>query len=160
MKTKVYACFTGLGKTYASKVLQDSIDLESTLFKWIYKNEDDVESLKGSTNRELNKDWPNNYIDAILSSIGKFKYIFISLNVPEVFEKLENLGVEYKIILPFKENKISLLKRLEERNNNQTFINSIDEKFDEIIDYYINFKNVIYLTSNQFLLDYIKNQTT
>lgn len=156
MKTKVFACFTGLGKTYASKFLNNSIDLESTLFKWIYKDKDDVENLKGSLNRELNKDWPNNYIDEILNSIGKYEYIFISLNVPEVFKSLENAGVEYEIILPSKKDKFSLLKRLEERNNNQNFINSIDEKFDEILDYYKDFKNVIYLSSNQFLLDYIK----
>jgi len=156
MKTKVYACFTGLGKTYASKILKNSIDLESTLFKWIYKENVDVESLKGSINRELNKDWPNNYIEEILNSIGKYEYIFISLNVPEVFEVLENLGVEYKIVLPSKDDKLDLLKRLKERNNNQNFINSIDEKFDEILDYYKDYKNVVYLKLNQFLLDYIK----
>lgn len=156
MKTKVYACFTGLGKTYASKILKNSIDLESTLFKWIYKENVDVESLKGSINRELNKDWPNNYIEEILNSIGKYEYIFISLNVPEVFEVLENLGVEYKIVLPSKDDKLDLLKRLKRRNNNQNFINSIDEKFDEILDYYKDYKNVVYLKSNQFLLDYIK----
>jgi len=156
MKTKVYACFTGLGKTYASKILKNSIDLESTLFKWIYKENVDVESLKGSINRELNKDWPNNYIEEILNSIGKYEYIFISLNVPEVFEVLENLGVEYKIVLPSKDDKLDLLKRLKERNNNQNFINSIDEKFDEILDYYKDYKNVVYLKLKQFLLDYIK----
>ena len=156
MKTKVYACFTGLGKTYASKILDNSIDLESTLFKWIYNENVDVESLKGSINRELNKDWPNNYIEEILNSIGKYEYIFISLNVPEVFEVIENLGVEYKIILPSKEDKLDLLKRLKKRNNNQNFINSIDEKFDEILDYYKDYKNVVYLKANQFLLDYIK----
>lgn len=156
MKTKLYACFTGLGKTYASKILKNSIDLESTLFKWIYKENVDVESLKGSINRELNKDWPNNYIEEILNSIGKYEYIFISLNVPEVFEVLENLGVEYKIVLPSKEDKLDLLKRLKKRNNNQNFVNSIDEKFDEILDYYKDYKNVVYLKSNQFLLDYIK----
>ena len=156
MKTKVYACFTGLGKTYASKILDNSIDLESTLFKWIYNENVDVESLKGSINRELNKDWPNNYIEEILNSIGKYEYIFISLNVPEVFEVIENLGVEYKIILPSKQDKLDLLKRLKKRNNNQNFINSIDEKFDEILDYYKDYKNVVYLKANQFLLDYIK----
>lgn len=158
MKTKVFACFTALGKTYASTKLNSALDLESTLYKWVYLNNYNVEQLKGSTDRVLNKHWPQNYINEILKNIGKYEFIFISLNVPEIFNELEKMSVEYKIILP--KEKSSIIKRLEQRNNNQEFILSINQKFEEIISYYKEFKNVVYLDKDQFLLDYIKKNHT
>ena len=157
MRTIVFACFASLGKSFAANKIKDCLDLDSTMFKWIYKSKGNIETLKGTTDREKNPDWPHNYQAEVIKNLGKYKYIFISLNAPEILQKLDELNIENYILLPKRDIKQTILERLKDRNNSMEFINSIDEKFDEILDYYKDFKNVIYLEKDQFVKDIIIN---
>lgn len=72
----VYA-FTATGKSTVAKKYSNVIDMESTLYKYIgISNED--ESMK-STIREVNKEWPENYLKALIQVKDKYDYKAISI---------------------------------------------------------------------------------
>lgn len=153
--TKIIASFAGTGKSFASLKVKNCLDLDSTLYKWDNVNNENIEKLKGNIARKANINWPENYILTIIENLKKYDYILISLNVPEIFDVLKKMGYEYYILLPQLNNKNDVLERLKKRGNTNRFVNQIDDKFEEVLNFYKDFQNVHYLNKNETVLDFI-----
>ena len=63
--------FTATGKSPLARKFKNVIDMESTNYKYI----GNCDESNKSTNREINKEWPNNYFKALESVKDKYKYI-------------------------------------------------------------------------------------
>lgn len=151
----IYA-FTATGKSTVSKKYSNIIDMESTLYKYINIDGED-ETLK-STPREINKDWPNNYFNALNEVKDKYDYILISDDICNNF-LIEN-NYEYWWIYPNRELKEEYIKRCKDRGNNEEFIYWYSKLWEEWIDACINDKHAskhIELKSNQFIEDVLPN---
>lgn len=151
----IYA-FTATGKSTVSKKYSNIIDMESTLYKYINIDAED-ETLK-STPREINKEWPNNYFNALNEVKDKYDYILISDDICNNF-LIEN-NYEYWWIYPNRELKEEYIKRCKDRGNNEEFIYWYSKLWEEWIDACINDKHAskhIELKSNQFIEDVLPN---
>ena len=128
--------FAGVGKsTFAKNHPDIAVDLESSDYKWIFgKSIEDmeVESRKGQTDKILNPDFPDNYFKAITDSIGKYKYIFISMD-ENIREMLESANIEYSVAYPHVECKQEYIERYKMRSNSENFVNLLESKFEEWI---------------------------
>ena len=144
--------FTATGKSTVSKKYSNVIDMESTLYKYLNVEKED-EGLKG-TDRKRNKEWPQNYFDALMEVKDKYDYILISDDVCNKFLKDNNF--EYWWVYPKSELKDEYLERCKMRGNNDNFIDWYSKCWDEWI---LNCKNDklagkhIELNSNQYLED-------
>ena len=152
----IYA-FTATGKSTISKKYSNVIDMESTLYKYIGSSKED-ETLKGTTNRKLNQEWPENYFKALKEVENKYDYILISDDICNKF-LIEN-NYEYWWIYPQMDLKDEYLERCKKRGNNNEFINWYSKLWEEWITNCKNDKNAsrhIELQSNQYLEDVIPN---
>ncbi len=121
-KSKIFAAFACLGKTnFSKKYPHLSQDLETSNFRYLYKNRKDIEGLKSTPGRDKNPHFPQNYLRAIGKSYGKKAIIFIALS-PEIMQILDNLGILYSVIYPEKSMAPEILKRAEGRGNNKDFV--------------------------------------
>ena len=151
----IYA-FTATGKSTISKKYSNVIDMESTKYKY-YNSIIENEKAKG-TLRNINKDWPNNYFEALNKVKDKYDYILISDEVCNDF--LQKNNYEYWWIYPNKELKEEYLNRCKKRGNNNDFINYFSRNWSTWIDECINDTKAskhIELKSNQFLEDVLLN---
>jgi len=67
----------GLNEKYKGKVL----DLKSAPYRYLLSGKEQqqsLESLKGSTQRQINPDYPSNYFKAIKDAIKKFDFVLVS----------------------------------------------------------------------------------
>ena len=90
MKTMIICGFPAIGKTTFSSQRLDTIDLDSSQFNWIQKHD---------CERERNPNFPQNYLDAVESHLGKFKYILISTHYL-VRDELVKRNLPYVTIIP------------------------------------------------------------
>ncbi len=151
----IYA-FTATGKSSLAKKYKNVIDMESTLYKYQGIAKEDEKS-KG-TSREINKEWPNNYFQALKEVKDKYDYILISDDICNEF--LKSNKYEYWWIYPKIELKSEYLERCKKRGNNQEFIKWYSKLWDEWIENCINDKNAskhIQLKSNEYLEDVLPN---
>ena len=98
----IISSFSCLGKTYASKLNNEILDLEASWYKWIYEDTIialDEERRKGVSSRSLNPDYPTNYLNAIKENITKYKIIFVT---PEkrIRELLKEEKINYIVAYP------------------------------------------------------------
>ena len=126
--------FPGIGKTTLSKKFPNEVvDMESSNYKWIYFDEDvayqDSELIKGTENRELNPNWPNNYLEAILSNMQRYKYVLI-VQGEDVRDLLDEHSIDYTLAFPSPQSKSEYVERYRTRGNNEKFINIIEKSFD------------------------------
>ena len=148
--------FTATGKSSLAKKYTNVIDMESTLYKYLNSFEEDEVS-KG-TERELNKEWPDNYFKALDSVKDKYDYILISDEICDDF--LHKNNYEYWWVYPNRELKDEYLKRCRDRGNNEEFIYWYSKLWDEWIDKCERdkfAKKHIELKSNQYLEDVLPN---
>lgn len=145
--------FPGVGKTFLSENNNKYriLDIDSSRFKWVqgYNNE--------RTDVEI-KEFPNNYIEYILSKKDDADIILIGIQ-KEVREVLNNMKVDYHIVYPDISLKKEYFKRYEDRNDLPRFaINDIG-LFEKIINNIEkeNFPNLIKLKSGEFISDIIEN---
>ena len=131
-KAIVIAGFPGIGKTTLSDKYNNIIDLDVMDYKWSYENITDIEQKKGSTKRKINKDWPNNYINAINQSIDNYDIVFISTD-SELLHILDKNNFNYTLAFPSTESKSEYLKRYAKRGNPESFIKKADEIFETLI---------------------------
>lgn len=112
-------CYTATGKSTVSRKYSNVIDMESTLFKYVNtKLENEQE--KGTV-REINKDYPQNYFNALMQVKDQYDYILISDSICNLWLK-EN-GFSYWQVYPSIELKDEYLQRMKDRGNNADFIN-------------------------------------
>jgi len=68
MRTRIVAAFPGTGKSSYNRLYPEKIlDLDSKKYQWL-----------DPVTREVNPDFPNNYISIIKESIGKYEVILVS----------------------------------------------------------------------------------
>ena len=150
----IYA-FTATGKTELNKKYKNVIDMESTKYKYLdYKEKEENKS----TDRIINKEWPNNYYMALEEVKDKYDYILI-LNVI-CNDYLHKNNYEYWWIYPNIELKEEYLKRCRDRGNNKEFIDWYSKLWDKWIKDCINDVKAtrhIELKSKQYLEDVLPN---
>lgn len=111
--------FGGVGKTCLAKKYKNVIDLESSPYKYDYSNVEHVnyEKLKGTKNRILRKDWPENYIKAILEAQNHYDIVCVRYNGDEPVDFYDTYGLDYMVCYPTKSAYKNYIKRFNERGN-------------------------------------------
>lgn len=160
MRAKVFSVFAGLGKTYVGKKYPKVLDLQSNPYRFDYTNikKEDYEKLKSTSNRKVNTNWPNNFINMIKESINKYDVILVASS-PDIRELLEQNNIQYTFVLPSRDSKETLLERYKKRGNSKELINQVMGYFDtwsyKEEDY--NCPLVI-LNKDKYLEDYLKEE--
>ena len=122
MKTKIISAFPGLGKTYYhAKHPSVTLDSDSSNFSWI-KDKD------GNNTKERNHKFPGNYLDHIVSNIGKYEYIFVSSH-KEVRDVLLDNCIFFYILYPHISRKEEFLKRYSERGSPDGFVELVSNNW-------------------------------
>ena len=133
LNTKIIAGFPGIGKTYFTNAVDNEkrdilaanlrtlkvLDLDSSDFSW------------------KNDAFPWNYIEAIKENVGKYDIIFVSTH-QSLLTNLLKEKLDVVIVYPDKRLKAEFIKRYKDRNNSDSFIKFIDNKWDQFIDYIDN----------------------
>lgn len=155
----IISAFAGSGKSYATKQLENAIDLESSDFQWIYEDNvtDDVEARKGIDNRKKNPNFIKDYVDAIEKVKDEYYQVFIAAQ-PAVLEELANRNIPFAVAYPTKNSKDTYIQRYIDRGNNEQFVNLMDTNFYNFVDDMMNNKVAskhIVIEQNKHLLDYL-----
>lgn len=129
----IIAGFATCGKSFLDKKYDNVIDLESSNYKYNNTNIKNisVEEIKG-TNRERNKEWPDNYYKAISEAVKKYDVVLVQLK-PEHFNYFDKNNIKYSIAYPNINNWEEVKKKCIARGNNENFIKRLKEVF---IPYY------------------------
>ena len=124
--------FATCGKSFLGKKYSNVIDLESSNYKYNNINTNiSVEAIKG-INREINKEWPDNYYKAINEVVKKYDVVLVQLK-PEHFNYFDKNNIKYSIAYPNINNWEEVRKKCIARGNNENFIKRLKEVF---IPYY------------------------
>lgn len=120
-KTFVISGFPGVGKSFVSRKLTSytTLDLDSSSFSWLREG-------------ERNPDFPNNYMSAILESLGKYDFVFVSSH-DTVREALARVGIPYINVYPERSLKQNFLDRYMHRGSSIEFCEMMDANFDNFI---------------------------
>jgi len=155
-KSLIISGFAGVGKSALAQKYPNIIDLESSDFKWIYKNniikEMNKEKRKGITERTQNPLWPLNYIKEIMTKATKYDIVLISQS-ENVRDCLKENGCEYFVCFPTKQCKREFIDRYIARGNNEAFISKISTNFDNWIDDLEAEERKIKIQSGEYLED-------
>lgn len=148
----VYA-FPGTGKTTLCNINKNCIELASEDFHWqIFEKS---ESDKGTYN-VLNKDWPINYLSAIIKASNEYDYVFITHSGSVLCQQN---GISYDIVYPSLSCKEEYIDRMRSRGNNEAFIENMQSNFGYYIESCKNDSfaiEKIELSKGQFLSDAIE----
>ena len=155
----IISAFAGSGKSYATKQLENAIDLESSDYQWIYEDDvtDDVEARKGIDNRKKNPNFIKDYVDAIEKVKDEYDQVFIAAQ-PAVLEELVNRNIPFAVAYPTKDSKDTYIQRYIDRGNNEQFVNLMATNFYNFVDDMMNNKVAskhIVIEQNKHLLDYL-----
>ena len=116
METKVYSAFPGVGKT--------------TYFNTTEKNVLDSDSSKFDK-----KLFPSNYIEHIERNIEdpKVDKILVSSH-KDVRDAIAKKGILYVLVYPNRDIKDEYIQRYRDRGNNDSFVDLLDNNWDNWID--------------------------
>ena len=151
----VYA-FTATGKSTLAKKYKNVIDMESTLYKYICDCED--EKSKGSDDRVLNPNWPQNYFEALEKVKDSYDYILISDNICDSW--LRQNKIVYYQVYPNENLLHEYVERVRSRGNSEVFVNYLIINWKDWIDGCKNDKfasKIIELKQGQYLQDVLAN---
>lgn len=123
MKTKIISAFPGTGKSHFHRNNPTiSIDSDSSLFSWIYINNEKVR----------NPEFPSNYIKHIKENINKTNYIFVSSH-KEVRQALHEANLDFYLVYP-NINQLELyISKYENRGSPKEFINLVKNNWNNWI---------------------------
>ena len=130
MAALVISAFPGCGQsTYYKKygMTQKILDSDSSNFSWI-------KDAEGNNTKERNPEFPLNYINHIKENIYNTDIIFVSSH--EIVRKaMADNGIRYVNIYPKDtvQNMKEWRNRFIERNNSQSFINTVMENWSKWI---------------------------
>lgn len=161
--TKIIAGFGGVGKTTLAKKYKNVLDLESTPYKYVVENYEqyDAEAVKGQgiAKKELNPNFPHNYIAAIQENIGKYDYILVWCHPEQSLPHLDKAGIDYEIFLPTREALDEYRQRFINRGNSEEYVNRVSSKegYDKRLPQWqaLN-KPIVYLEVGETLESYLK----
>lgn len=141
--------FPGVGKSIAEEKRKDTMDLESSNFRWI-PVEDGGEPIE-------HPHWPENYLNAIEAQYqdNYRKIILVSTHL-EVIAGLKKKRIPFLIVAPMASSamKNEYLIRYLMRGSSVSFINEMDDLwFRYLQDLEEQGETVIHLGSGQYLTD-------
>lgn len=124
-KAIVVVAFPGCGKTYAKEhnTDLDIADSDSSNFSWKVVDGEKVRS----------EEFPANYINHIKENMDKYDFIFVSSHVA-VRKALKENGIDYVAVFPEENAKDEWIKRFENRNDSQEFIDNIFTHWNEWLE--------------------------
>ena len=145
--------FATCGKSVLGKKYSNVIDLESSNYKHINTNLENVpvEARKG-TKRELNKQWPDNYYKAIREAIKKYDVVLVQLT-PDHLDYFEEHNIKYSIAYPNLNNWEDVEKKCINRGNNENFIRRLKNVFVPFYEDCLqrNYENLYIINENETL---------
>ena len=124
IKTKVISAFPGTGKswffnnqdTFGAKVS----DSDSSEFSWIEPG-------------VRHPDFPNNYVQHIMSLIGEVDIIFVSSH-EVVRNALKDAGITFTLLYPGIDSRDDYIERFQQRGSPEAFIKLISDNWFNWID--------------------------
>ena len=153
----IIAAWPGTGKSFLGNRYKNILDAETTFYQYIIDkkmNRIEFEKQK-ETNRKINDEWPNNYIDYLSKNYNKFDLILIPL-IPDILNYLENNNINFLIVAPKAHLKHEYKQRYNDRGNNKRYIDNILNNWNNGQKLIKKYKaNKIYLDKNQYLIDVI-----
>lgn len=154
----IIAGFATCGKRVLGRKYKNVLDLESSPFKNIMRDDLSVEAQKG-TKREINPFWPQNYYDAIKEAVNNYDIVLVQLK-PEHFDYFDKHNIKYSIAYPSLDSWNEVEKRCIERGNNTDFIRRLKEVFIPFYEDAIkrNYDKLYILNGNETLEDILKKE--
>ena len=154
----IIAGFATCGKSVLGRKYKNVLDLESSPFKNIMRDDLSVEAQKG-TKREINPLWPQNYYDAIQEAVNNYDIVLVQLK-PEHFDYFDKHNIKYSIAYPNINNWEEVEKRCIERGNNTDFIRGLKNVFIPFYEDSIkrNYDKLYILNGNETLEDILKKE--
>jgi len=154
----IIAGFATCGKSVLGRKYKNVLDLESSPFKNIMRDDLSVEAQKG-TKREINPLWPQNYYDAIKEAVNNYDIVLVQLK-PEHFDYFDKHNIKYSIAYPNINNWEEVEKRCIERGNNIDFIKGLKNVFVPFYEDSIkrNYDKLYILNGNETLEDILKKE--
>lgn len=156
MKGILIAGFGAIGKTTVGKKYKNVLDLESSNFKYIIDDKLKLlseEERKGLKTRELNKQFPENYYNAIIDNLYKNNIVLISMH-KEIIDKLKQNKIDYIVVYPKEDMLEEIIKRCKKRGNNQEFLAGIKDAYYRF--YPSKDDNVLWLNKGEYLEQILK----
>ena len=156
------ASFACLGKTTFAKNHPDvAIDIESIYY--IYNHEvarEDEETAKSSDLSTTNENFPQNYIADVVSSMKKYKFVFLTLS-KEILSELDKLDIKYTILYPTKARRAQIIKDSKTRGNPDDFVEMIKSMLDDDAHHDkfqegLRYEAFEYLEEGDYMEDYIR----
>lgn len=138
--------FSGIGKTTAEQKHRRILDMESSGYSHIWEN---------GIEKGRNPQFPRNYIDKLeeLMKNDEAYYYLLSCH-EEVRNELKARGLQYIIVLPYKECKNEYIKRWLKRGSPIEFIKSMNDRWEDMINSCAeDTASKIYLDEHEYLSD-------
>jgi hypothetical protein len=119
--TIIVSAFPGCGKSYCAQHGKQLITYDSDSSNFHFK--------EGT--RELNPDWPENYIQHIkrLKSRGYYDVIFVSSHA-EIRKALKDAGIQYLLVYPENKCKEEYLRRYRDRGSPSVFVERLKANWE------------------------------
>ena len=124
--------FGGVGKTELAKRYKNVIDLESSPYKYNYSgiSKLNFEQVKGKEGRELNANYPENYIKAIKKAMQKYDIVCVRYNADEPVDFYDTYGLKYIVCYPTKKAYKKYRQRFIARGNSDQWIEKNKRLFE------------------------------
>ena len=120
----IIAGFATCGKSVLGRKYKNVIDLESSNYKHINNLENIFIEARKGTKREINREWPENYYQAINDAINKYDVVLVQLK-PEHLDYFDKNNIAYPNIDDWE----TVEKKCVDRGNNEKFIKRLKEVF-------------------------------
>ncbi len=154
-ESMIFACYATTGKTTLAKKYPYIVDLESSLFKYLQDNRDDLtnEDFKGLPNRELNPKYPDNFIQWLKKLIAEKTKIILVSSKQDVKIALDREGIDYTGVIFDQGCEDIVLKRLVDRGNNPDYIQKIINGIPGELELYKDHEPTIKIQDDEYLED-------
>ena len=150
----IVAGFGAIGKTTLGNKYDNIIDLESGCYQWDNTGFENIpyEKRKGKNERPKNKEWPENYYNAILEAKVKYDIVLTSMHW-NLLDFLELNKIEYYLAYPTLDSEKVLVARCYDRGNNKAFVDKLKINLYEWNEKLKNYhpKKLLIISNNEYL---------